>query len=80
MKLTYKPTGINNFHTAPAITLIVSGETADFNGPVYRINTRQAKRIQNHFCGITDCRCPHGAVIQLNEAGTEYGLPIAYAC
>ena len=79
MKITYEPIGINNFHDSPNINLIVSGETATgFDDPVYLISKAQARRIEKHFCGITDCRCPAGAAIQLDESGTEFGIRVKW--
>lgn len=79
MKITYQPTGINNFHGSQPIVLVVSGEkTEGYSGSVYRISNRQARKIENHFCGITGCGCAHGAVEQLNEEATEYGIPVRY--
>jgi hypothetical protein len=80
MKITYSPTGINNFHNSNPINLVVSGEkTRDYSDrEVYRISKRQAQRAMNHFCGITDCRCPHGAVVGLDQDDHEFGLPIKY--
>lgn len=79
MKTSYAPTGINNFHNSAAINLNISGEKTNgtcYDGPVYRISASQAKKIQAHFCGVTDCRCAHGAVDQLNESGTEWGIRV----
>jgi hypothetical protein len=45
-------------------------------GPVYRISRRQARRIADHFCGVTDCKCAHGRVESLNEDGTDYGISV----
>lgn len=79
MKTNYCPTGINNFHNSAPISLIVSGDKATgitCDGDVYRISTGQAKRIEKHFCGVAGCRCAAGAVQQLNEAGTEWGIRV----
>ena len=79
MKITYQPTGINNFHGSQPIVLVVSGEkTEGHSGSVYRISKGQARKIENHFCGITGCGCAHGSVEQLNEEATEYGIPVRY--
>lgn len=79
MSITYQPTGVNNFHNSKPLNLLISGEkTEGQNCPVYRISKSQARKIENHFCGIADCRCPHGAVEQLNESGTEYGIRPEY--
>jgi hypothetical protein len=79
MKITYQPTGINNFHNSDPINLVISGEkTEGHSGPVYRISKGQARKIENHFCGITDCRCPHGALEQLNGNESEYGIRVGY--
>ena len=73
MKVSYLPTGINNFHNSDAINLVVSPATIDGN-TMYRISASQAKRIEKHFCGTSDCRCAHGAAQQLNAEGTEWGI------
>jgi len=79
MKITYSPTGINNFHNSSDINLIISGEiTEGHSGPVYRISRGQAMKITKHFCGVIDCRCPHGAAEQLDPDGTEYGIRVGY--
>lgn len=77
MRIVYEPTGINNFHNCGPITLIVKGgkEADSYEGPIYRINKAQAKRLENHFCGMSDCHCPKGAVIQLDPDGLEFGIP-----
>ena len=81
MKITYGPVDINNFHHAPALSLIISGKKTlspigDYR--VYRISKNQARKIANHFCGIADCHCPHGAVEILDGNGTEYGIRAAW--
>lgn len=77
-KITYEPKF--NFHQSPAITLIVDTEhTEDWwsgDSPVYLISRRQARRIENHFCGMRGCGCPKGEVLQLNQEGTEFGVPV----
>lgn len=75
-KITIEPKGINNFHNAPALTVRVSGvEVQGFGERIYRISKRQARRIERHFCGISDCRCPAGGVvIETSANGDEFGL------
>jgi hypothetical protein len=70
------PTGINNFHGSAPLTVRVSGETiTGWDTPMYRISRTQAKRIENHFCGVSGCSCPAGGVVvELSPDGTEYGL------
>ena len=63
---TYEISGINNFHNRGPITvrlsntMIIRGYTDRDYHPISR---RQATRIQNHFCGISDCRCPAGGIV-----------------
>ena len=82
MKITIDPDGINNFHNCAPINVIVNGDEykypGDFNADhVYYISKYQARRIERHFCGITDCHCPAGGVVvQMNAEGTEWGLRI----
>lgn len=73
MKVSYLPTGINNFHNSAAINLVVSPDTIE-GGTMYRISASQQKRIEKHFCGVSDCRCACGAAQQLNQEGTEWGI------
>lgn len=82
MTISYQPTGINNFHNSSAIRVrIAASPLIDpmCNGDVYEISRRQAMKIRAHFCGNTECRCPHGAVRDLDEAGTRFGLPVRFA-
>lgn len=78
MLVKYKPTGINNFHNRPALSLRVSEKTNETGESLYLVSVRTAAKIERHFCGVTDCGCPQGAVIQLNEMGTRYGIIPAY--
>lgn len=79
MKIYYEPDGINNFHNSDGLHFIVSGQKLyDGEDEVYVISKGQANRAMRHFCGITDCRCPAGAVRQLNEDETLWGLPVKY--
>jgi hypothetical protein len=73
MKIKYQPSGINNFHNSASINLRISG-AVDGNTGLYKISARQAAKLANHFCGITDCRCPGGAVQQLDPDGLSYGI------
>lgn len=82
MQIIYQPSGINNFHNAAAVKLRVPA-TALLSDPIgtgdmYEISPRQARRLREHFCGITDCRCPGGAIANLNFEGTRCGVPTAY--
>lgn len=82
MMITYEPSGINNFHNSSPIRVrVADAPLVDpvSSGDMYEISARQARRIASHFCGITDCRCPHGAVAELDEAGTRFGLPVRWA-
>ena len=66
MQITYTPTGINDFHNRGPITLRISGHTQE---GCYLISPLQERRISKHFCGVKDCHCPHGAVV---EFGPDY--------
>jgi hypothetical protein len=75
MKVSYRPDEIHNFHNRQAIRLIVSGDVAaGADGEVYLISIGQAKRIESHFCGATDCRCLAGAVELLDLEETIFGI------
>lgn len=80
MKISYKPTGVTNFHNSDAIRLVISGRKIYGSGDreVYHISRRQARRVEKHFCGISGCRCPAGGVEQLNQGGTAWGLPVRW--
>lgn len=68
----YRPTGINNFHNSPAITVRLGEIKETHEGPLYPITENQSRRIKRHFCGITDCRCPAGGVVEYEEG--RHGL------
>ena len=78
--ITIDPSGINNFHNSEPINVRVSGEVVSAWGEddeeiVFRISKGQARRIQNHFCGISGCSCPAGGVVvELNQERSEFGL------
>ena len=76
MKISYEPKF--NFHNQSAITLIITGKRPGWNadGDVYYVSKRQAKRIEKHFCGMKECGCPKGEVQQLDQDGTEWGIPV----
>ena len=77
-KVTYEPKF--NFHNSPPITLILDIEkTCDWaaSGEVVFVSKSQMKRIENHFCGMNDCRCPKGEVQQLDAEGDHFGVPLA---
>jgi hypothetical protein len=77
MQVFYKPDGKYNFHKRQAIRLIVSGNVAAGaygDGQVYLISRGQAKRIESHFCGATDCRCAAGAVELLDPDKALFGI------
>jgi hypothetical protein len=76
MRITINPRGINNFHNSAPLAVRITGETV-YAGEdvVYRISKRQAAKIEKHFCGITDCRCPRGGVVvELDQEGETFGL------
>jgi len=77
MKIEINPK-VNNFHRRSGIYCIVSGaEVKGFGEKIYRISKSQARRIEQHFCGVTGCGCNKGAaVIETTPEGTEYGLRI----
>lgn len=79
-KITYEPTGINNFHNCAPLNLFVKGEPEDnsYEGPIYRISKSQAGKLEKHFCGIKDCQCPKGAVIHLDADETEFGIRVKW--
>jgi hypothetical protein len=78
-KITYNPRGINNFHNADPIRILVSTIVdPDTPAPLYLITRRQAERIARHFCGVKECRCPAGGVQQMDPDGTEYAIPVKW--
>lgn len=78
MKVTLSPTGINNFHNAPDLTIYLK-RPLNLAGQYYPISEHQAKRIQNHFCGIKDCKCPAGGYIMetnFKNENFEYAINV----
>lgn len=77
MLFTYSPTF--NFHNAAPLTLRITSRPADsYDGDVYPVSDSQARRIRSHFCGVADCRCNSGALIQLDSDGHEFGIPVKF--
>jgi hypothetical protein len=70
MKITYSPKF--NFHSSPAIKLVISGDV-DAEGR-YLISNTQAMRIQSHFCGIAGCSCNGGQARQLDQNGKLWSI------
>lgn len=83
MKIHYRPQDINNFHNQVGVPVNVKKdryrEDLLGNGPGFIISRPVAMRLRSHFCGVKDCKCPAGGILQLNEAGTEFGLLLAHA-
>ena len=77
MKLTINPSGINDFHNRGPINIVVSGhDNVIENGSwdqitAYTVSRYQAQKIEKHFCGISDCKCPAGGVVVFYP-GTSY--------
>ena len=69
MKLTINPNGINDFHNRGPINIQVLAHEKEIEAgqwdqvTSYTISKYQARRIENHFCGISDCKCPAGGVV-----------------
>jgi hypothetical protein len=78
MKIRYAPKGVEDFHRQGTINLIVSGDVVEryYEGGVYLISPRQAQRIWKHYCGMKECRCPGGGVVEI--APNEYGVRVKY--
>lgn len=78
MRIVYEPNKATNFHNSQPIHLRVSGEQEIGLGDhsVYLVSKKQSKRIERHFCGIAECRCPAGAVQQLDPDGNRYGIRV----
>ena len=79
MNVSYQPTPeINDFHNSGPITVRVNTISWGHDSEVYLISKRQAKRIENHFCGIADCRCAGGCIQQLDPEGATFGIPVKF--
>ena len=76
-KMEYAPRF--NFHNSEPICLIVdTDQTCEWSPEaVYYVSKRQARKIEEHFCGMSDCRCPKGEVVQLDAEGEHWGIPVA---
>lgn len=77
MKITIRmDSGRNNFHGAGDIKILVDPEDViqgQDGKPLYKLTKVQAKKIEKHFCGISDCRCGSGPVIEYDQ--DCFGLP-----
>lgn len=43
---------------------------------VYKISVSQMRRVREHFCGVKECRCPAGGVLESDW--DRYGKAIAW--
>ena len=72
--MTYTPKF--NFHNRQHLTLRIAAQRVDsYAGDVFPVSDSQRRRIASHFCGVADCRCNSGALIQLDGEGREFGIP-----
>jgi hypothetical protein len=72
MQIEYMPTW--NFHNQPSITIRVKECEPAGDWVRYYLSPRQVRRIDQHFCGVTDCRCGSGGTTQQDEAGTVFAI------
>jgi hypothetical protein len=71
MNFKLSPHGVNNFHNCAPLYVRVRGKTPDG----YPVSARVAKRIEKHFCGVADCRCPAGGVVvQTRQSPPEFAI------
>ena len=75
--ITYSPKF--NFHNASALTIRLSTRPIEsYAGMVYPVTASQADRIRKHFCGVADCKCNSGALIQLDPDSEASGIPVKF--
>ena len=75
-KVIYEPRW--DFHNSGPIVLRVTGEFFTSTEDEYVISARQARRIENHFCGMADCRCGSSGVGCYEGAhGRTYFIPVS---
>lgn len=72
MNIEYNPKGKFNFHRSSSIKLRVSGAVVD--DTFYVVSRGQAQRIREHYCGISDCVCSAGGLVQLDVRGDTWGI------
>ncbi len=78
MRVTYEPSGVNDFHNRGSINLVVSGEVEyGCNGQSYLVSAAQKRRIEQHFCGVAGCGCAKGAVDDMDSAKTRFGILVS---
>lgn len=67
IELDYNTRG--NFHNASPIDLRVDLEnTIEWNGDdLILLTDYQSRRIEKHFCGMSDCCCGAGPLIQVDN-------------
>jgi len=82
MKIKYEPKF--NFHQSPAIDLVITGKKAENfqDEEVFTISKGQARKIANHFCGMSECRCPKGEVDEIeyeryDDKACAWGILVA---
>lgn len=61
-KVTLGSTGRYNFHHVRDINIIVKPDNivSDSQGKYAKLTSSQLRRIQKHYCGVSDCTCGSG--------------------
>lgn len=68
----------NNFHNAGDIVIMVDPtKTVIFNGDeLLCLTDYQSTRIEKHFCGMSDCCCGSGPLVEYDYG--KYGISTYY--
>lgn len=73
--ITIEMSGRLNFHNSSPLKIIVDTEKTvqgEDGGLLYAISKSQARRIDRHFCGISECICGSGPVVEYNQG--QFGI------
>ena len=56
------------FHNVPDLTIMTNSDPEYFGDGVFGIEVTksQRRRIENHFCGISDCCCGSSPLVQID--------------
>lgn len=76
MQIIYDPGW--NFHHAAPIRVRIKHPYRDANDGTWRggLSPAQVRRLEQHFCGITECRCNSAGVRSDHEDDTEWSITL----
>lgn len=76
LTIRMEPNTRSNFHNAGPISVIVDlDDTVEYEGDtLVCLSDNQVRRISDHYCGIDDCCCGSGCLVEWDFG--RWGIPL----